>query len=323
MNALTQIEADTLTLALDRYDVGTLRRYWPAANGIENSNYFVSTSKGEYVLTVLEQPPAAGKAYFALLDALQAYGLPVPCPLATSDSHRFTTVGGKQALLQHRLPGSHIHNPTHTHLEAVGRTLARIHLAARDVAGELPNYPRNLDWLQAATGRVTPHLAFSRASLLEETLEALTSLLSRQDIASLPGGAIHGDLFRDNVLFANGTLCGVLDFHHAARGIWLYDICVVANDWCCDTQGLLDQERTLALLRGYATVRPLTRPELWFFPLFALYAATAFWLSRLQGAIRARQGQPVRQKNPDEFQRIVAQHQAHPFYIDERLLGDC
>jgi homoserine kinase type II len=323
LNALTQIAADTLSLALERYDVGALSRYWPAVNGIENSNYFVCTSRGEYVLTVLEQPPAAGEAYVALLDALQDYGLPVPCPLVTRENTRFTEVGGKQALLQHRLPGSHVHNPTQTHLEAVGRTIARIHLATREVAEALPRYPRHVEWLQATAEQVTPYLAYSAANLLEDTLEALTSLLNRHDVQDLPGGAIHGDLFRDNVLFAGGTLCGVLDFHHAARGIWLYDVCVAANDWCCEAQGLLDQERTMALLRGYASVRPLTRSELWFFPLFALYAATAFWLSRLQGAIRARQGQPVRQKNPDEFQRIVAQHQAHPFYIDERLLGDC
>ena len=139
-------------------------------------------------------------------------------------------------------------------------------------------------------------------------------------MADLPGGVIHGDLFRDNVLFNDGTLSGLLDFHHAARGTWLYDVCVIANDWCCDTHGALNRERTMALLRGYHAVRPLTRAELWFFPLFALYAGCAFWLSRLDGTVRARTDRSVRLKNPAEFERIVTEHNAHFFYIDERVL---
>ena len=111
-------------------------------------------------------------------------------------------------------------------------------------------------------------------------------MLRREDVKRLPRGVIHGDVFRDNVLFSERGLTGVLDFHHAATGYWIYDLAVVANDWCNDNSGVLDPDRVLALLRAYHAIRPLTPPEVWYFPVFALYAATAFWLSRLTVALR-------------------------------------
>jgi homoserine kinase type II len=128
-------------------------------------------------------------------------------------------------------------------------------------------------------------------------------------------------VFRDNVLFSERGLTGVLDFHHAAAGYWIYDLAVVANDWCNDNSGVLDPDRTLALLRAYHSVRPLTAMEVWFFPMFALYAATAFWLSRLTVAIRRTSDARLRTNNPEEFQRIVEQHAAHCYYLDARLLA--
>ena len=156
---------------------------------------------------------------------------------------------------------------------------------------------------------------------MKDTARRVTHGLARQDVQSLPKGPIHGDLFRDNVLFSAQGLTGVLDFHHAATGYLVYDLAVAANDWCTDTQGAIDPERAMALLRSYHAIRPLQRQELWHFPLFCLYAALAFWLSRSTGALKSRGRSLARSKNPHEFQRIVAHHTAHFFYIDERQLG--
>ena len=131
---------------------------------------------------------------------------------------------------------------------------------------------------------------------------------------------IHGDLFRDNVLFNERGLTGVLDFHHASTGYWLFDLAVIANDWCTDSQGRLDPDRTQALLVAYHRIRPLTEAEVWFFTSFALYAALCFWTSRLSVALKAREETGLRSKNPEEFRRIVMQHLRHPFHIDARIL---
>ncbi len=320
MNAVTQVERDLIEDVLDQFDAGRLDRYWPAANGIENSNYFVRTTRGEFVLTVLEQPPAAGDAYLSLLAELNAAGLPVPVPLVRNDGDQWATVAGKPALLQPKLPGEHIHNPAQQNLASIGRFTARMHRAVTNTVNTLPDYPRDLAWLKQTAAEVTPFLPYSKASLVNESVDRLTSLLSRQDVALLPTGAIHGDLFRDNALFQNGRLTGVLDFHHASKGTLLYDLAVIANDWCCDSVGRLNYERTMALIKSYHAVRPLGRLELWFFPMYALYASCAFWLSRIEANIRSAKDASVRVKNPEELQAIVAAHNAQVFYIDERLL---
>jgi homoserine kinase type II len=152
-------------------------------------------------------------------------------------------------------------------------------------------------------------------------VQEVGSLLARKDVAALPDGVIHGDLFRDNVLFNERGLTGVLDFHHAARGTLLFDLAVAANDWCSDSSGVLDPERTLTLLRAYHQIRPLLSAEAIFFPAYALYAALTFWLSRLTVAADRAGTDNRRFNNPQEFERVVRQRRAHFYYVDERLLG--
>ena len=325
MNAITKLDLLHLEALVDRYGVGELIRYWPAANGIENSNYFLATQKEgverQYVLTVMEQPSNAGESLVPLLDSCVEAGLPVPVVVRDRDGGAYNQLDGKPMLLCQRLPGQHAYNPTTRQVEALGRFTARFHTATAGLAFPLPPYPRDAEWLdvkaQACVGRV----GWAAGDLMQDTARRIARGLERQDVKRLPQGPIHGDLFRDNVLFSAQGLTGVLDFHHAATGYLVYDLAVAANDWCTDTQGAIDPERAMALLRSYHAIRPLQKQELWHFPLFCLYAALAFWLSRTTGALKGRGQSIARSKNPHEFQRIVAHHTAHFFYVDERQLG--
>jgi homoserine kinase type II len=191
-------------------------------------------------------------------------------------------------------------------------------MAASDIA--LPQYPRDAVWLNERANMLRGYVPYSDQRLIEDSVVKCQALLTRLEVMALPRGMIHGDLFRDNVLFDQRSLTGVLDFHHAAAGYWLYDLAVIANDWCNDGTGALDAERTTSMLRAYHQIRPLTSQEVWFFGIFALYAALNFWLSRLAVAVDQRSAELLRFKNPDEFRRIVQQHDAHGFYLDERLL---
>jgi len=325
MNAVTQIDDPSLENTLGHYDIGTLLRYWPAANGIENSNFFICTEhhsrQREFVLTIMENPPYAGEAYIPMMCALSAGGLPVAPPMETTGGYCVEELAGKPAMLQTRLPGKHVYNPTRTQLRSLARLIARMHLTMQASPVTLPPYPRDIEWLTEQVSATHGHLAFADADLLQASLHKVASLLSRQDVAALPRGMIHADLFRDNVLFNPYGLSGVLDFHHAASGFWIYDLAVVANDWCNDASGRLDPERTTELLRAYHQIRPLQEAELWFFSQFTLYAALAFWLSRLRVALAAEQSTPGRFKNPDEFKRIVQQHTKRSFFLDPRLLS--
>ena len=325
MNAVTQLDVLHLEQTIARYDIGELIRYWPAANGIENSNYFLRLSREnydrEYVLTIVEQPSHSGAAYVPLLDACGKAGLPVASVIRNSEGNPYDELAGKPVLLAPRLAGRHAYNPIVKQIEALASFTARFHLATTRLAFPVPDYPRDVNWLIERRAITEGRLPYSSYRLLEDSVARVASLLTRRDVRELPKGVIHGDLFRDNVLFNERGLNGVLDFHHAATGYLIYDLAVIANDWCTDANGTLDPERTVALVRAYARLRPLTRQELWFFPSFTLYAAVAFWLSRLSVALRTETAGKQQFNNPEEFQRIVQQHSAHSFYLDERLLN--
>jgi homoserine kinase type II len=324
LNAVTQLDDLHLEETLANYSLGRLLRHWPAANGIENSNYFIETmsprGQRDFVLTIMEQQPNAGSAYVSMMQTLDKSGLPVAAPVPDLEGQYITQTLAKPTMLQPRLMGQHVYNPTEKQVCALARYIARMHLAMQNTTIELPEYPRNVQWLTAQTAKYKNYLPFNDQSLLSNTLREVTSLLQRGDVNALPQGMIHGDLFRDNVLFNEYGLSGVLDFHHAARGYWIYDLAVAANDWCTDSTGMLDPDRTTAMLRAYHSIRPLHKEELWFFSCFALYAALAFWLSRLSVTLQHSNNTALRFKNPDEFKRIVAYHTRHSFYLDPRSL---
>ncbi len=332
MNAVVPLSEDILSEAFSKYDIGTLQRSWPASNGIENSNYFIQSlingRRCEYVLTVMEQPANSGQAYVSMMDALDQYGLPVAAPIRSISNEAVETISDKPALLQPRLSGQHTFSPTIKQICSLARFIARMHLTMQASAVELPAYPRDPSWLQANADRVLRHIPYTDQALLNDAITKTKSLLSRKDVRMLPQGMIHGDLFRDNVLFNERGLTGVLDFHHAASGFWIYDLAVVANDWCSDAEGQLNPDRTTAMLKAYHSIRPLKEQEVWFFSSFAMYAAISFWLSRLTVTLsrlssqkdnQQRTGQ-VRFKNPDEFRQIVKQNARHSFYLDPRIL---
>jgi len=227
---------------------------------------------------------------------------------------------GKPAMLQQRLRGQHVYNPTVKQVCALARFVARMHLGLNAQELVLPEYPRNVAWLQQQAAQARGYVSFNDQTLIDDSIYKIASLLSRQDVQHIPRGMIHGDLFRDNVLFNEHGLTGVLDFHHGAQGYWLYDLAVIANDWCNDASGQLDPERTTAMLRAYHQIRPLQDAEIWFFPNFALYASLVFWLSRLTATLENNQIHGVRLKNPEEFRRILAHHTQHSLYLDKRLL---
>jgi homoserine kinase type II len=314
------LDAETLARVVDVYGLGNVAAHWPATHGIENRNHFLTCARDgatrEYVLTIMESPASSGSMLVELLDACESCGLPVAAPARTRGGAREATLDGKQVLLCRRLPGRHVINPSEAQTAAIGRFLARLHTRTAAIAPALSPYPRHAEWLAARADACRLQLPWTTRRLMLDALDEVTALLQRRDVDALPSGSVHGDLFRDNVLFDRWGLSGVLDFHHASRGLLLYDVAVAANDWCVDPWGEVDAARLLALLQGYHDVRPFERAELWFLPLFMLYAGLAFWLSRLMTATERHQGGDGRVKDPGEFERIVALRRASPPRID-------
>jgi len=323
MSAVVKLGNQGLEALLERYGLGPLQRYWTAAGGVSNSTLFLRLAggpgrpAGDLVLTLADATNHLADDYLELLEVLLHHGLPVPEVLRTLDGSAFETLDGRTAVLCRRLPGRHVFNPTLNQVAAVGRFLARMHLATAALSRR--NLDRNADGLRQQAEATRGYLPYTSMRLLDDAVSQVQSLLRRQDVQLLPVGVLHTDLQRDNVLFNDLGLSGVLDFYQARSGPLVFDLGVVANDWCTESSGLLDRDRVLALLKAYHRLRPLAEAELWYFSGFALYGALVNWLNRLTLA-SGDGSQSEHYNNARECERIVRQHAAHAFYPDPRIL---
>lgn len=317
---MKSLDADLLEQIAHAWGLAPITQHWPASHGIENRNFFLTVATAgairEYVLTLMTNPPSAGSALVPLLETCAGLGLPVAAPVRSVAGAAVVELDHAPAMLAPRLPGRHVLNPTTAQLAALGRFVARLHRGLGSVEPTLPAYPRGPDWLASRLPECLPFLCYPAQRRMRDAYAAVTDLLGRGDVADLPTGAIHGDLFRDNVLFNAWGLSGVLDFHHAARGFRIYDLAVIVNDWCVDPDRGVLPARLDALLRAYHSIRPLAPAERWFLPVFALYAALAFWQSRLVVALEQRRGRAARANDPGVFERIVGLHLRQPILID-------
>ena len=322
MAVITHLKAEDIARTLAEYPVGTLEAFKEASEGIENTNYFIRTSQedgktAEYVLTLIEEANGTHsnrKAMVKFLDQCIGEGLPVPQIIRTIDGAAETRLFDKPALLCSKLDGSHVVNPVRSQCGAIGRFLGRFHAGTTDLQDVVESYVRDSTWLASKADAVKFDIALLDRTDLEATLQTVNELLARPDVAVLPRSVIHADLFLDNALFNEYGLSGVLDFHHAGSGYCVYDLAVAINDWCRNGDSI-DRERAIEMLRGYSSIRGLTQAELWFLPTFLLYAALAFWLSRLLIFIRTDLPAHYPVKDPDEFKDLVKRHTRSPFSV--------
>ena len=304
MSVFTPVSESQLAGWLKQYSVGAPLALEPIAAGIENTNYFVATSQGRYVLTLFERLPAAELPfYLELMVHLARHGIPCPAPIADLEDRLFSPLSGKPAALVTRLEGDPVEHPAAAHCAELGGLLARMHLAARSYAGYLEN-PRGPKWWRRAAAELRPFLDAGCAALLEAEL----AFQARHRFADLPRGAVHADLFRDNAFFRDGRVSGVFDFYFAGVDCFVYDLAVCANDWCLvDPAGdrRLDGARLQALLAAYAAVRPLEAAERAAWPAMLRAAALRFWLSRLHDKHLPRPGELVKVHDPEHFRAIL------------------
>lgn len=309
MAVFTPVSREALARWLERYAIGSLVEYEGIASGIENSNYFVTTTAGRYVLTLFERLAADELPFhLGLMHHLAARGIPCPDPVADHDGLVLGTLAGKPAALCTRLDGHAETHPDDAHCAQLGETIARMHLAASDYPGRLPN-PRGLAWWEAVAPRLAARLEPQQAALLADELSHQRAFASSRAFATLPASAVHADLFRDNVFFdpaaSSPRLAGVIDFWFAGVDTWLFDLAVAANDWCVDDDAELDAERLGTLLDAYRRVRPLQPAEHDAWPTMLRAAAFRFWLSRLFDAHFPRPAEIVAPKDPARFERIL------------------
>ena len=318
MSVYTPVSPEELDAWLTRYAVGALELQSAIAAGIENTNYFVTTTKGRYVLTLYERLPADELPFYLNLMAhLARAGVECPAPMPDRTGTLFGMLNGKPASLVTRVDGDPMLAPDIPHCAAVGAALARLHIASATYRARLTNR-RGPSWWRQAARAIRPFVDASQNELLAAELKFLTGY-ARID---MPRGAIHGDLFCDNVLFVGERVSGIIDFGFAATDFLAYDLAITVNDWCIvkdgDDAGTLVPELLAALVGAYDTVRPLTADERAQWPALLRAAALRFWLSRLYDLHLPRPGELVHAHDPAHFERILRDRVLNRALLPER-----
>jgi homoserine kinase type II len=309
MAVYTDVAAEDLSPFLALYDIGDLLSYKGIAEGVENSNFLVHTSRGYFILTLYERRVAERDLPFflALMEHLAARGITCPQPVKNRAGHVLGKLAGRPAALVTFLDGMWIRRPTAAHCAALGDALAHFHLAGADFTMRRDNALSVGGWrplyesCRARIHKVEPNL--------EKLVGAELEILERDWPRGLPQGVIHADLFPDNVFFLGDRLSGLIDFYFACTDTLVYDVAICLNAWCFEADHSYNVTKGRALLANYAKARPLSHKEWENLPLLARGAALRFLLTRLVDWLDVPPGALVRPKDPREYARKLRFHQ--------------
>ena len=304
MSVYTTIETDELAGFLSNYSVGTLGDYEGISDGIENTNYFVNTRNGDdgrFVLTLFEHHTFEQMQYYlGLMHHLTDHQVPSADPVADNNGNYVRMFKQKPAALVHRLNGGSIRETSIAHCEQIGAAMGKMHSAGLTYEAHQPN-PRGPAWCTRTAEAVYSELSDEDVVILQ----AEVAFQKSNRDADIPRGVVHADLFRDNALWDGDTLSGIIDFYYACDDVLLYDVAVLANDWCTTRDAALDKDKVVALLQAYNRYRPFQRYEQQYWPAMLRAGAMRFWLSRLYDKHFPRPGELVHTKDPDEFRAIL------------------
>jgi homoserine kinase type II len=309
MAVYTDVAAEDLAHFLAGYDIGELLSYKGIAEGVENSNFLLHSSRGHFILTLYERRVAERDLPFflALMEHLASRGIVCPQPVKNKTGKMLGKLAGRPAAIINFLDGMWIRRPSAAHCAALGEALARLHLAGADFAMQRDNALSVAGWRQLYDS--CGERADKIESNLQKALAAELDMLERNWPRGLPQGVIHADLFPDNVFFLGDRLSGLIDFYFACTDTLVYDVAICLNAWCFEPDHAYNVTKGRALLASYAKTRPLSHAEWEKLPLFARGAAVRFLLTRLVDWLDVPPGALVRPKDPREYARKLRFHQ--------------
>ncbi|HAJ71831.1 MAG TPA: homoserine kinase [Methylophilaceae bacterium] len=301
MSVFTTLNLEEMHDWLDQYALGRIVALKGIAAGITNTNYFVITEQARYVLTIFEKNDFDELPYFVNLMAhLAQHDVPCPAPIFDKNGVALHRLKGKPALMVSCLKGQDVEFPNLAQCKAVATTLAKMHLVGLNFHQQSHNQ-RGQGWRILTAQQVMPKLSDTQQMLLRHELDYQHGL----DLTALPHGVVHGDLFRDNVLFDGDVLGGFIDFYYACHDVLAYDVAIAVNEWCIQSDGHFDAEKLQIFMDAYQAVRPFEPAEQTHWVALLRRAALRFWLSRLYDFHFPVEGELTHAKDPMHFERIL------------------
>ncbi|NOX27033.1 MAG: homoserine kinase [Gammaproteobacteria bacterium] len=306
MSVFTRVERTQLEAFIATYDLGELIEFAGISDGIVNTNYFVTTTAGRYVLTLFEELKPDELPYFiALMRFAHEHSVPCALPAVDRNGEYLRELCGKPALLVVRLSGGGVARPNTVQCQQIGSALGALHRVGVKFSRHRET-EHGSAWHAQTAAKVLTVISGADAALLSAEMD----FQGAQEYSELPVGLTHGDLFRDNALFDGDTLSGIIDFYYACDYILVHDLAVVVNDWCGCEDGSLDMRRVEALMQAYQLERPLDEKELAHWSAMLRAAALRYWLSRLFDLHFPRPGEMTHAKDPNYFRQILEQRVA-------------
>jgi len=308
MSVYTALTEDDFSQILNNYELGQLLNFQGIEAGIDNTNYFLTTAKGEYVFTLFENININElRFYLALLNKFFVAGLHCPQPQPDIKDEIIGEFREKPFTIVSRIKGNSLKHAEINHCSAIAEELAKLHSIKITDIPTLKNR-RGSEWRLATFNKIKTFLSDEDTELINNELVLYASI----NHADLPQGFIHADLFRDNALFENNILSGIIDFYDACFDVYLYDVAITVNDWCTEDNGVLNLSLYNTFLCSYQKTRPFTQTEKTHWALMLRIAAMRFWLSRLDDSFHPRQGDLTQSKDPALYKSILKYHILHP-----------
>lgn len=309
MAVYTEVTAEDLYTLLERYDIGRLKAFKGIAEGVENSNFYLGTDRGQFILTLYEKrvSPNDLPFFLGLMEHLAQSGVTCPVPVHDRDGRVLQMLAEKPAAIVTFLSGYALRKPQPVHCHSVGAALGTLHQSGlsfplvRENALSVPGWEALFAAVDGMADGLMPGLTRDIAGQL--------TLIARDWPKDLPTGVIHADLFPDNVFFLNEKVSGVIDFYFACNDILAYDLAICLNAWCFEPDHAFNVTKARALFKGYNSVRTLGAGEVSALPLLARGAALRFFLTRLYDWFNTPGDALVKRKDPMEYWRKLKFHQ--------------
>ena len=300
MSVYTSVNIKELKIWLQDYAFDNLTDYQGIKSGITNTNYFLMTAHDRFVLTLFEKNTIEDLPYFVdLMSHLATHSFLCPKPILKKNGIALSILKNKPALIVTCLKGKEVTNPEVNHCKAVGKSLAELHVKSANFVAQHQN-TRDLCWIKKTAETLFNELPQDESKLLKEEI-----LYQEKQNYKLPKSTIHGDLFKDNVLFLNDEVSGFIDFYYACTDYLILDVAIAVNDWCVNSDGSFDESRLNAFLDAYKKIRSFNDNEDRAWNDVLRLASLRFWVSRLNDFYHAEEGELTFIKDPNHFKKIL------------------
>ena len=307
MAVYTDVSFEDLERLLEQFDIGEPLSFKGIAEGIENSNFYLQTDRGAFILTLYEKRVAAQDLPFflGLMEHLAERGLHCPLPVKTRDGQALVSLNRRDAAIVTFLTGIALRRPDAAHCASAATTLAALHKAGEGFALSRANALGPKGWRPLAE---SIHGADSIEDGLSELISTSLDALSSGWPQGLPSGVIHADYFPDNVLFVGNQVGGVIDFYFACNDAYAYDLAIMLNSWCFELDGSYNITKGQAVINAYRQQRALSDAEIEALPVLMRGAALRFLLTRTYDWLNPDPNALVKPKDPREYAKKLRFH---------------